>query len=184
MPNYHLDDPSHYIGRNDLLEVDCQASVLELFRKLSKRTSSAVIICQDGEPSRYVNGWELADAYLTAAEADASVCNLTVREFLDSPRPEARGLSQVPVAHEIADVKVAPAGSLLNVGTPQLDRTLFRVLDQGNLVGYLFSHETFKGEADTPPPKFECTGPVKHTNPDPDTGTCYDCPFPIAKPSP
>lgn len=183
MPNYYRGDRAHFIHREALLEVDCQENVLQLFRDLSVRPHSAIIVCQDGKPSRYVNGRKLLDAYLTAAKSDTDVGDETIRTFLDSPRPEVRGLKQVPVAHDVADVDLEPAGSLLNVGTPQLDRTLFRVVEDGKLVGYLFSHESFKGEADTPPPRFECTGPVRHTNRDPDSGTCYHCPFPIAKPA-
>src|SRR5690349_5214996 len=85
MAQYHRDDSSHYFDRRELLEVDCHAKVVDVFRKLGARPRSAIIVCEHARPERYVNGHHLATAYLEATKSDSSVYDLDVRTFLDSP---------------------------------------------------------------------------------------------------
>lgn len=182
MPDYRA-DRSHYVDRNEVLEADCHTKVTNVFRQMSNRPRAGIIVCEDGKPVQHVDAHQLAESYLAAVRKDDAVCDLDLRAFLESRQDEQHPVEQVDVSREIADTAVAAKGKLRDIGTPRIDRVVFRVIEDGKLIGYLYSHESFKTQTDTQPPKFECTGPVKHVNNDPDSGSCYSCPWPVGKAS-
>jgi hypothetical protein len=182
MTNYRV-DRRHYVDRNEVLEADCHTKVTDVFQQMSGRSRAGIIVCENGKPVQHVNAHQLAESYLAAVRKDDAVCDLDLRAFLELPQGEQHPVEQIEVSRQIADTRTAAKGKLLDLGTPRINRIVFRVIEDGKLIGYLYSHESFKTETDTQPPKFECNGPVKHVNNDPDSGTCYSCPWPVGKAS-
>jgi hypothetical protein len=180
MPDYRADH-NHFVDRHQVLEIDCHTRVTDVFQQLSNRPRAGIIVREKDKPKQHVDAHQLADAYLVAARKNSNVSDLDLHDFLKSWRDPKHPVEQVGVSRIIADTSKDATGQLLDIGTKRTDHVVFPVVENGKVIGYLYSHETFKFETDTPPPQFVCTGPVIHVNRDPDSGTCYSCPWPVVK---
>jgi hypothetical protein len=164
-------DPQHFVDLGDVAQVDAVTRVTDVFNILSGRTTSIVVVQDKGKARWYVNGRKLAEEFLSEAQNQAAVYDLSIGDFIAQHVMDSELVMKFSPRR--ADI-LASAAPAIRLGSDAPKRNLYCVTRGKVLEGVLFSHETFRGDAFTPPPKFICAG--NHANPDPDHGRCRRCP--------
>lgn len=166
-------DPAHYIAAADVTQVDTTTRLVDVFEVLAKRPNSTIIVHRGEKPAYYVDGRALARDVVEAAKEHKDLYGARIAEVLPGGT-RSKALKQViPVSSVVADVRDTRMGAIV-LGSASADRGIYRVTMGEVTEGFLFSHESFKSDAMTPPAKFICTR--GHENPDPDHGRCRHCP--------
>ena len=173
-------DAKHYVAATDVVHVAATTPVVDVFSLLAPQASSIVIVHGGDDTRFYVNGRQLAKRFLDVACDAPALYDEQIGAFLPGGPLATEPIDYVvqlsPVVAEVTKAAEPP----IPLGRDAASRDVYLVTANDTLEGYLFSHETFKNSAMTPPPKFICSR--GHVNPDPDHGRCQQqCPGRIVK---
>ncbi len=174
----HPLETNEAVDLNSLYYVDPGISFRDLFRDLNARGTSGFILSNPSAPG-YIRDF----VFVYAQEFANAAINLLGPDFLSKASEES-------VARVFNRLHTSSDG-VLNWSTPVFlgeypfdfeptsETGLFLHIDDtmSNFMWYLNSE--FLSETATKKTVFVCTN--DHKNPDPDSGTCYKCPFPIVK---
>jgi hypothetical protein len=157
------------ISEDDILQ--------ETFKKLSDAHAGGFVLISGETGRSFVIAQDLAHAVSKVATKTSwkNVSQMRLGTFIAYP-----GLSipHIPITHEslLADADV--------LSLVRGRRVLYPVQENGKYIGWFFDAEEHKAAVDTPPPTFICGNPKHpHSNPDPDSGFCYRCRYPIVRTS-
>ena len=175
MADYHRDQ-SHFVDLSDVAQVDAVTRVVDVFNILAGRTTSIVMVHHPGPLRWYVNGRKLAEEFLGEAQENDAVYGESIRDFLKRRQRLDDPTLVVTFSKTRADI-LASGAPAIPLGATAPKRNVYCVTRGDVLEGLLFSHESFKRDAFTPPAKFICE--LDHENDDPDHGYCRRCPFKI-----
>ena len=165
----NIRDSRQFVEASQIRQISEQRSITKVFQSLQEANAGGLIIEAAGKlGAHYVDGKALADAIV-------SLTNARGADWLRS-----QSISNIIHEPEIgkAIVKVdesALRGDETLVGLQH--GPISPVREENRTIGWYFSDEQLIKSFKTNPPKFLCKN--NHENPDPDHGTCYQCPAEI-----
>lgn len=164
----------HFAEASTIPVMDATTPVRSVFAKLHRAGAAGFVLAEGPVPQYYVKGLVLAQSITEAgrarvqgieALADAAVGEL-VTGSIGLPARVRIGQRPVDVATAETELRVP-------------DERVFEVVVGGRRVGWYLNHESIRLTT-TGKIWWKCTN--GHLNPDPDRGSCYQCPGKIVGP--
>lgn len=163
-----LKTTEHFIDPDRIITVDETTPLYRVYQQLADRQKGGVILTEAGRPTNYVKAAQLAEIVVQQAHGEVKVLralsDCAIREVVK--KPESR-VAVVPVDTISVDVNADP------LPLQQQAERVFEVKENNVFVGWFLNHEGLVATT-TRKTQFVCTN--GHENPDPDHGTCYQCP--------
>jgi len=159
MTNY-LADTTHFSPFNEIAQVDEGAPLSSALKTVSMKGSSGILVFSRDRPRYFIDGNKLATCVVKEGRIDEGVYDKTISFFLKLNIAE---VEPVPFSEIVANEQTNEGQIPLGVLSQPL--AIYRVQLSGQEVGVLFSHETFKVSASTPPLKYICENPSRTTIP-------------------
>jgi len=176
-----LSETEHFVSLDRLPVVPGWLPTFNVFATASRHGVGAAIIDHLGRPSFFVELRRLAEIILGDEEVKGVALGdqLPIFKLVTESRVRELLIEIAPALAEV-DQQLVRVDADAEPLREQKER-VYGVTDQkGHLIGWFLNHENLRGQANTPPPIFYCTNPDgRHENNDPDSGTCYSCPYPI-----
>jgi len=167
-----LIDSGHFVAWQQMPTFDAGTPVLDVYRALADAHRSGFVM-KDGDRRLFVNGGILVDE---AIESSADLMRLaTIGGEGIGALCRRVGLRSAVIPVELEAIA---AGIDISPLQNTAEDRVYLVSDSSTLIGYFINHETLLDPA-TKRIQFICEN--DHSNPDPDHGTCYQCPGRIVR---